>query len=94
MLSILMLAAFLVFTTLPNTAHAGDSLFDETKKCDLFDYECNHPRDKKLFNDDSDKEDQSKSAKPQNAREPQDPFDSKKKSSSIGDSIREQLKPR
>lgn len=91
---ILLLAAFLIFTGIISPAHAGDNHFDATKKCDAFEYDCNHPRDKKLFNDDADKEDRSKSAKPQDAVEPRDMFDPPKKSSSIGDTTREQLKPR
>jgi hypothetical protein len=91
---ILLLAAFLVFAVFSNTARAGDSHFDATKDCDAFDYDCNHPRDKKLFNDDADQKDQSKSEKPQDAVEPRDAFDSGKKPRSIGDIIGEQLKKR
>lgn len=99
---VLVLAAFMFLAyTLP--AHANDpfdevdSLYGSKKSCDTFDYSCkNKSNERKIFNDDDGekKQDKPKSDNSEDNGGPRGYLDPPKKSNSIGDSIREQLKPR
>lgn len=92
---ILLLAASIISLAYILPAHA-DSLFDEKPSCDPYDFSC-RSNSKPRFGNDNDgekKQDKPKSDNPEETSGPRGYLDPPKKSSSIGDSIREQLKPR